>query len=119
MKNELKTPAWIDFLVDNLAPHEVAEEIRGDLYELFMKDIATAGLHAAKRRYIVNGLGFLAKEFFWKRSPQYNPNTTIIQQLFQDGQTKPGRIPRHLHHQHSGLVGIASALVLYRHPVRT
>lgn len=78
MKNELKTPAWIDFLVDNLAPHEVAEEIRGDLYELLIKDIATAGLHAAKRRYIVNGLGFLAKEFFWKRSPQYNPNTTIM-----------------------------------------
>lgn len=78
MSSDLKTPSWIDFLVDNLAPHDLAEEIRGDLYERFLKDKDEAGLKSAKRKYIFNGLGFLAKNFFWKKTPYNNPNTFIM-----------------------------------------
>lgn len=78
MINELKTPAWIDWLIENLAADDVAEEINGDLYELFLKDVAAAGFQSAKRQYVLNGLGFLAKSFFWKKSSQHNSNTIIM-----------------------------------------
>ncbi|MBA4056409.1 MAG: hypothetical protein C0490_16965, partial [Marivirga sp.] len=78
MRNELNTPAWIDALIDNLASQDVAEEIRGDLYELFLKDVAAEGLRPAQRKYLFNGLGFLAKNFFWKKSSQHNSNTNIM-----------------------------------------
>ena len=40
MKSDLKTLAWIDALIENLAPAHLEEEIKGDLYELFQKDVA-------------------------------------------------------------------------------
>lgn len=78
MRNVLKTPEWIDSLVDNLAPFDMAEEIRGDLYELFLKDVEEKGLRSAKRKYAFNGLGFLLKSFFWKKSNNYNSKTLIM-----------------------------------------
>jgi ABC-type antimicrobial peptide transport system permease subunit len=72
MKTDLKTPEWIDSIIDNLAPDRVAEEIRGDLYELFLKDIDERGMLSARRRYVRNGLGFLAKSFFWRKSDSNN-----------------------------------------------
>ena len=72
MKNDLKPLAWIDALIENLAPDQLEEEIKGDLYELFQKDVAEKGFKAAKRMYVVNGLGFLAKSFFWRKSNTSN-----------------------------------------------
>jgi putative ABC transport system permease protein len=72
MENNLKPPQWIDSLIGNLAPNNLEEEIRGDLYELFLKDVESKGLRSAKRKYMVNGLGFLFKSFFWKKSPGTN-----------------------------------------------
>jgi putative ABC transport system permease protein len=68
----------VDALVENLAPPHLEEEIRGDMYELFLKDVAESGLKTANRRYLVNGLGFLAKSFFWRRSPSTNSNSFLM-----------------------------------------
>ena len=43
MKSDLKTLAWIDALIENLAPDHLEEEIKGDLYELFQKDVGEKG----------------------------------------------------------------------------
>ena len=39
MNKTPQPPRWIDNLIDHLAPNDLAEEIRGDLYELYRKDI--------------------------------------------------------------------------------
>lgn len=66
-----RPPGWIDKLIDRLAPGNLAEEIHGDLHELFQLDVSRYTLKTAKRKYIINGLGFLFKRFFWR------PNTFI------------------------------------------
>ena len=67
MKKHL-TPKWIDFLIDSLAPLTFAEEIRGDLYEIFVRDLDERGPRHARRRYAINGIGFLTRSFFWRRT---------------------------------------------------
>ena len=78
MKTKLTPPEWIDALVDALAPHDLAEEIHGDLYELFTDDVEKRGIRYARAQYTFNGLGFLAKRFFWKRSPYNHSNSSIM-----------------------------------------
>jgi putative ABC transport system permease protein len=82
MKHNLKTPRWVDYLIDNLAPLEFSEEISGDLYELFLKDIQSSGRRKANAKYAINGLGFLAKSFFWKRSSHIQSNSSIMIQNY-------------------------------------
>jgi len=65
-------PEWIDSLIDALAPQEFAEEIKGDLNELFLKDYSEQGVRRARRKYVIRGLGFLVKRFFWKKSQHNN-----------------------------------------------
>lgn len=65
--NEIKPPRWIDYLLDKLAPARVAEEIKGDMAELFAKELVESGHSTARWRYILRGIGFLTKRFFWKR----------------------------------------------------
>lgn len=77
MSSNTKTPAWIDSLIDSVAPHHLAEEIRGDLYELYLNDINRIGEKSARRKYIFNALGFLAKSFFWKNT-NYNSTPSIM-----------------------------------------
>jgi putative ABC transport system permease protein len=78
MENDLKTPEWVDSIIDNLAPCNLVEEIRGDLYELFLADVHTHGIRYARRRYILNRLAFLSKSFFWKKSTAANTNSFIM-----------------------------------------
>jgi ABC-type antimicrobial peptide transport system permease subunit len=68
MNNTPLPPRWIDNLIDHLAPNDLAEEIRGDLYELYRRDIHRKSILTARARYIVNALGFLLRRFFWKRN---------------------------------------------------
>lgn len=63
---DFQTPRWLDFLLDKLAPPEIAEEIRGDLFEMFVKDVRKRGFIPARLAYIMNALGFLTKSFFGK-----------------------------------------------------
>jgi putative ABC transport system permease protein len=68
MKDELQPPQWIDRVIDTLAPPELAEEIRGDLYESFKHDLTGQSHRRANRNYIFNGIGFLFRRFFWRSS---------------------------------------------------
>lgn len=77
MNNEPKTPVWVDSLIDTLAPLPLAEEIRGDLYEIFQRDVSERGIRSARWRYTFNALGFLTKRFFWQSS-QSNTNPAIM-----------------------------------------
>lgn len=60
-------PKWAERLIERLAPSHLAEEIKGDLYELFLFDSNRLKPGSARRRYCWRALGFLAKAFFWKR----------------------------------------------------
>lgn len=68
MISDLQPPVWVDKLIDRLAPPALAEEIQGDLFELFLLDINRTP-RSAKRKYIFNALGFLFKRFFWRSTP--------------------------------------------------
>jgi putative ABC transport system permease protein len=78
---DLRTPAWIDAVVDNLAPVHLVEEIRGDLYELFSRDVQVHGTRTARQRYVLNAFGFLIKSFFWQRSHPSN-HTIMLSNYF-------------------------------------
>jgi putative ABC transport system permease protein len=114
MKKDQRPPQWIDSLVDNLASHDFAEEIRGDLYELYLNDIAERDASYAKRKYVTNGLGFLVKSFFWKKQSSHNTNSFImIRSYFKMAQRSLLAYKGNTIINILGLVvGIASALVI-------
>ncbi|HMX50858.1 MAG TPA: permease prefix domain 2-containing transporter, partial [Cyclobacteriaceae bacterium] len=64
MNKYLQPPDWVDKFIDRLAPPALAEEIRGDLYELYQLDLERTP-RSAKRKYVTNAFGFLFKRFFW------------------------------------------------------
>lgn len=68
MTGHLQPPAWVNKLIERLAPPALAEEIQGDLFELFLLDIDRTP-RSAKRKYIFNAFGFLFKRFFWRSAP--------------------------------------------------
>lgn len=76
MKNQAP-PKWVDKLIDRLAPPYLAEEIRGDLFEMFQLDLSRHPIHTCKRKYIINAFGFLFKRFFW-RSGVLKPSTSLF-----------------------------------------
>ncbi|MEI9919818.1 MAG: ABC transporter permease [Bacteroidota bacterium] len=78
MSSDQQPPRWIDRLIDRLSPPDLAEEIRGDLYETFQLDISRHSLSRAKRNYALNGIGFLFKRFFWRASTVTQSNSLIM-----------------------------------------
>lgn len=115
MKKEIETPGWIDFLIENLSPYHLAEEIRGDLYELYINDIKQIGTRKARMQYIRNGIGFLAKSFFWRKSPDLNSNAFLmIKNYFKmASRTLLAYKSTTLINILGLVVGMASALVLF------
>ncbi len=71
-----KPPKWAETLIERLAPEHLAEEIKGDLYEMFLSDAKRFNDSSARRRYSWRVIGFLAKTFFWKRPTNQNHNMT-------------------------------------------
>jgi putative ABC transport system permease protein len=113
MKKDLKTPEWVDSLIDNLAPNNLAEEIRGDLYEFFLRDLKERGEKSANRRYVRNGLGFLAKSFFWKKSDSNSNSFIMLGSYFKMARRSLSAYKGTAIINILGLVtGIASALVI-------
>ena len=110
---EIQPPGWIDSMIDNLAPNDLAEEIHGDLFELYMKDVEQHGRRSANTRYITNGIGFLFKSFFWKTNRNYNPSpmlTSYFKMSQRSLMANKGTTTINI----IGLVtGIASALVIF------
>lgn len=115
MKREFEPPHWVDFLIENLSPYHLAEEIRGDLYELYVDDIRQKGIRKARMNYIMNGIGFLAKSFFWKTAPDRNSNAFImIKNYFKmASRTLLAYRSTTVINILGLIVGIASALVLF------
>jgi putative ABC transport system permease protein len=111
--NETRPPYWITYLIQNLAQDRVAEEIEGDLNEMYYTESESYGQAFARRKYIQRGLGFLAKRFFWKQSAQQN-HTIMLQSYFKMAQrslmayksTSVINIAGHV-------LGLASALVIF------
>jgi putative ABC transport system permease protein len=69
-------PKWSETLIERLAPQHLAEEIKGDLYEMFLSDAKHFNERSARRRYSWRVIGFLTKTFFWKRSTHQNHHMT-------------------------------------------
>lgn len=67
-----KPPYWAERFIERLAPEHLVEEIKGDLYEMFLNDIKRYNERKARQRYSWRAIGFLAKAFFWKRSTYQN-----------------------------------------------
>jgi putative ABC transport system permease protein len=82
MKDQFNPPAWAEQLLDRLAPEAFAEEIKGDLYEVFQEDTKALGLRTARRKYVWSMLGFLGKSFFWKRSSQPSYTSIMFKSYF-------------------------------------
>lgn len=76
--SEPKTPGWVDKIIDAFAPDELAEEIKGDLYELFVNDIQRKSIRYARKKYTFNAIGFLSKRFFWKRDHYSSSNPFVM-----------------------------------------
>jgi len=113
MKNE-SPPRWFDSLLDKLAPPSLAEEIKGDLYEIFCDDLSTKGITRSKLNYIFNGLGFLTKSFFWKKHSSHLNNTIMLNSYFKMARRSLQAYKSNTVINILGLViGIASALVIF------
>lgn len=65
-------PKWAEGLIGRFAPTHLAEEIKGDLYEMFLSDAKHFNESIARRRYSWRVIGFLGKTFFWRRPTQPN-----------------------------------------------
>ena len=61
-------PRWADRLLTWFCAPHLLEEVQGDLYERYTRDVQQRGLPAARRRYWRNVLDFL-KPFAVKRQP--------------------------------------------------
>ncbi|WP_276371834.1 ABC transporter permease [Chryseolinea sp. H1M3-3] len=69
-------PKWAETLIERLAPEHLAEEIKGDLYEMFLTDMKRFNERNARRRYAWRVIGFLGKTFFWKGPTYQTQNMT-------------------------------------------
>jgi putative ABC transport system permease protein len=76
MNQSQQPPRWAERMIERLAPSHLADEIKGDLYEMYLIDLRGGTATSANRNYIRNSLGFLAKQFFWKRQPQRHQHMT-------------------------------------------
>jgi putative ABC transport system permease protein len=75
MATNPQPPKWAETLIERLAPTHLAEEIKGDLYEMFLSDSKRFNDSSARRRYSWRVIGFLTKTFFWKQ-PTHQSNMT-------------------------------------------
>ncbi|MGA0555197.1 permease prefix domain 2-containing transporter [Larkinella sp. VNQ87] len=62
----MKPPRWADRLLEAFCAPHLLEEIQGDLYERYERDVARAGVAQADRRFILNVLKFI-RPFALKR----------------------------------------------------
>jgi hypothetical protein len=113
MKDDLQTTPWVDSLIDILAPQHLAEEIRGDLYEIFQRDVSELGVRKARLRYALNALGFVTKSFIWS-----SIHMRINPAIMMGGYFKMAKRSLWAHRGTAGInvlglaIGIASALVI-------
>ena len=110
---EIQPPGWINSMIETLAPKELAEEIHGDLFELYMKDVDERGRRTANARYIANGIGFLFKSFFWKKNRNYNPSPMLSSYFKMSKRSLMANKGTTMINIIGLVTGIASALVIF------
>ena len=59
IESEIEPPQWVGKLLTRFCPDHLFEEIEGDLYERFQRDVTRAGVRKAKLKYAYNALRFL------------------------------------------------------------
>ena len=66
-------PRWADWLLEAFCAPHLLEEVQGDLYERYVRDVAQMGVAKAKRTYGINVMGFFRPRaglpFALKRQP--------------------------------------------------
>jgi ABC-type antimicrobial peptide transport system permease subunit len=72
MGQQKQPPRWAERMIGRFAPGPFSDEIRGDLYEMFLNDLRESGVGSARRKYVARALGFITKNFFWKRPDRDN-----------------------------------------------
>ncbi|RAW02124.1 ABC transporter permease [Pseudochryseolinea flava] len=72
MVTDPQPPRWAEMLIERFAPKNFAEEIRGDLYEMYLGDVKQRNHRVARRKYVWRVLGFCTHTFFWKQPTQQN-----------------------------------------------
>ncbi len=113
-KKTVTPPAWIDALLNKLAPQELAEEIKGDLTELFHEDLTQKSIRRSRINYIINGLGFLTKNFFWRNQTSTQSPLIMLSSYFKMARRSLLAYKGNTLINIFGLVtGIASALVIF------
>ncbi len=64
-------PAWLDRLLAWFLPHDVLEEVLGDLHEVFYRQAAEKGAGKAKRAYLRRALPYLRLYYLKRKSKTY------------------------------------------------
>lgn len=85
MNKKPHPPEWISKLIEGLAPPEFAEEIRGDLEEMFARDIKRRSLMRSRMAYAIGAAGFLIRSFFWKRNTSASNHLSMLRNYFSMG----------------------------------
>ncbi|MCF2500396.1 permease prefix domain 2-containing transporter [Dyadobacter chenhuakuii] len=76
-------PRWATWLLQLFCPAHLANEMEGDLYELFQQRIQAIGLREARRRYVMDVFSLLRPSLMRDKSTQYpNPSHTDMLQNY-------------------------------------
>ena len=78
-----------------------------------MKDIEERGRRFANARYITNGIGFLFKNFFWRKNQDYNPSPMLNNYLKMSRRSLMANKGTTIINIVGLVTGIASALVIF------
>ncbi|MBO0948398.1 ABC transporter permease [Fibrella forsythiae] len=86
MNKPPRPPRWATYLLHGLCPPRRAEELEGDLDELFQQRIGEVGLHRARWRYIRDVLSLLRPSLLKPHQPYYltypTPANTVMLQNY-------------------------------------
>jgi putative ABC transport system permease protein len=79
-----KPPRWADRLLEwFVAPH-LLEDVQGDLYEVFYKQVGEVGSTKAKREFVWAVLNYLNPFFFRRKNPEYSSPSLLSIDMFRN-----------------------------------
>ena len=64
-------PRFADLLLESFCAPHLLEEVQGDLYERYVRDVRQLGIRKAKRNYVLNVLSFLRPFAVKRQSSEY------------------------------------------------
>ncbi|MEZ4944515.1 MAG: ABC transporter permease [Cyclobacteriaceae bacterium] len=78
MKPISTPPNWILKVLNWFCPDQLLEEIEGDLFQKFQKDVEQLGLKKAKRKFIWNSIRYFRPEILLRNKNSFELNQTIM-----------------------------------------